>query len=103
MEYGREIRQERLHLTHRHFGVQASDAAQQNGAALVSFANSQDIKAIRTDVTVPTSYRFWSSFVRTTAFQSISSPNPSLTATERFCSVPRYRSVVCTDACPSSN
>jgi hypothetical protein len=52
MECVREIRDERLHLTHRHFGVQANDGGQQNGAALVGFANAQNIKAIRTDVTV---------------------------------------------------
>jgi hypothetical protein len=52
MECVREIRRERLHLTHRHFGVLADDGAQQNGSALVGFANSQNIKAIRTDVTV---------------------------------------------------
>ena len=42
------------------------------------------------------------SFVKTTAFQSISRPNPSFTATDKFGSVPRYRSVVRMDACPSS-
>jgi len=52
MECVREIRDEQLHLTHRHFGVQANDGGQQNGSALVGFANAQNIKAIRTDVTV---------------------------------------------------
>jgi hypothetical protein len=52
MECVREIRDEQLHLTHRHFGVQANDGGQQNGSALVGFANAQNIKAMRTDVTV---------------------------------------------------
>jgi hypothetical protein len=38
-----------------------------------------------------------------TFFQSISRPKPSFTAAAKFCSVPKYLSVVCTDACPSSN
>jgi hypothetical protein len=52
MECVREIRDDQLHLTHRHFGVQANDGGQQNGSALVGFANAQNIKAIRADVTV---------------------------------------------------
>jgi hypothetical protein len=52
MECVREIREEKLHLAHRHFGVQANDGGQQNGSAGVGFANAQNIKAIRTDVTV---------------------------------------------------
>ena len=52
MECVREIGDEHLHLTHRHFGVQGNDGGQQNGSALVGFANPQNIKAIRTDVTV---------------------------------------------------
>ena len=52
MECVREIGDEHLHLTHRHFGVQGNDGGQQNGSALVGFANAQNIKAIRTDVTV---------------------------------------------------
>jgi len=52
MECVREIRDEQLHLTHRHFGVQADDGEQQNGSAGVGFANAQTINAIRTDVTV---------------------------------------------------
>jgi hypothetical protein len=52
MECVREIRDGQLHLTHRHFGVQADDGGQQNGSAVVGFANAQKIKIIRTDVTV---------------------------------------------------
>lgn len=52
MECVREIRDEQLHLVHRHFGVKVDDGGQQNGSALVGFANAQNIKAIRTDVTV---------------------------------------------------
>lgn len=52
MECVREISERQLHLTHRHFGVPADDGGQQNGSALVGFANAQNIKAIRTDVTV---------------------------------------------------
>jgi hypothetical protein len=52
MECVREITDGQLHLAHRHFGVQVDDGGQQNGSALVGFANSQNIKAIRTDVTV---------------------------------------------------
>jgi hypothetical protein len=52
MECVRGVRDGQLHLTHRHFGVQSDDAGQQNGSALVGFANAQNIKTIRTDVTV---------------------------------------------------
>jgi hypothetical protein len=52
MECVREIRDGQLHLTHRHFGVRADDGGQQNGSALVGFAKAQNIKTIRTDVTV---------------------------------------------------
>jgi len=52
LECVREIRDEQLHLVHRHFGVNADDGGQQNGSAGVGFANAQNIKAIRTDVTV---------------------------------------------------
>jgi hypothetical protein len=52
MECVREIQDGRLHLAHRHFGVQADDGGQQNGSALVGFANAENIIAIRTDVTV---------------------------------------------------
>jgi hypothetical protein len=38
MECVREIRDEQLHLMHRHFGVQVNDGGQQNGSALVGFA-----------------------------------------------------------------
>lgn len=52
LECVREIRDEQLHLVHRHFGVNANDSGQQNGGAGVGFANAQTIKAIRTDVTI---------------------------------------------------
>jgi hypothetical protein len=52
LECVRDIRDEQLHLVHRHFGVNANDGGQQNGSAGVGFANAQTIKAIRTDVTV---------------------------------------------------
>ena len=52
MECVREVRDGQLHLTHRHFGVQAVDGGQQNGSALVGFANALSIRAIRADVTV---------------------------------------------------
>jgi len=38
-----------------------------------------------------------SALARTTAFQSVSSLNSSFNPTERFCSVPKFLSGVCTD------
>jgi len=52
MECVREIRDERLHLTHRHFGLTDSNSGLQGGAALVGFANSETIKTIKFDLVV---------------------------------------------------
>jgi len=52
MECVREIRDERLHLAHRHFGLKDSDSGLQGGAALVGFANSEKIKTIKFDLVV---------------------------------------------------
>lgn len=52
MECVREIRDERLHLAHRSFGLTTSNSGLQGAAALVGFANSQTIKAVRTDLVV---------------------------------------------------
>lgn len=55
MECVREINDGQLHLTHRHFGVRVDDGNLQNGSATMGFANANNIKAIRTDVTVRSS------------------------------------------------
>src|SRR5262245_60896288 len=52
MECVREVEDGHLHLAHRHFGIKTDDGGQQDGSALVGFANAQNIRAIRTDVTV---------------------------------------------------
>jgi hypothetical protein len=52
LECVREIRDERLHLGHRSFGLTNSDSGQQNGGAGVGFANSQTIRTIKTDLVV---------------------------------------------------
>src|ERR1700746_369231 len=52
LECVREIRDEQLHLVHRHFGVNADDGGQQNGSAGGSSAKAQNIRPIPTDVTV---------------------------------------------------
>lgn len=52
LECVREIRDEQLHLAHRHFGLTDSNSGLQNGGAGVGFANSETIKTIQTDLVV---------------------------------------------------
>jgi len=52
LECVREIRDEQLHLAHRSFGLTNSNTGQQNGNAGVGFANSETIKAVKTNLVV---------------------------------------------------
>lgn len=52
LECVREIRDEKLHLAHRGFGLTDSNSGMQNGGASVLFANSATIKTIKTDLLV---------------------------------------------------
>src|SRR5215469_3377891 len=52
LECVREIRDERLHIAHRSFGLSNSNTGLLNGGAGVGFANSETIKAVKTDLVV---------------------------------------------------
>lgn len=52
LECVREVRDEKLHLAHREFGLTSSNTGQQNGGAGVGFANSETIKTMKTDLLV---------------------------------------------------
>ncbi|HVP54396.1 MAG TPA: hypothetical protein VMU45_05310 [Candidatus Eisenbacteria bacterium] len=52
LECVREIKDQQLHLAHRGFGLTTSDTGQQNGGAGIGFANSETIKAVKTDLVV---------------------------------------------------
>jgi hypothetical protein len=52
LECVREIRDEKLHLAHREFGLTNSNTGQQNGGAGVGFGNPETIKTIKTDMVV---------------------------------------------------
>jgi len=52
LECVREVRDERLHLTHRAFGLTYTNTGQNNGGAGVGFANSERIKTVKTDLVV---------------------------------------------------
>jgi hypothetical protein len=52
LECVREIRDEKLHLAHREFGLTNSNTGQQNGGAGVGFAKPETIKTIKTEMVV---------------------------------------------------